>query len=1405
MKKTSHKSIIGIFLIAFIVTVLYTMPAQKEMVCAAEGDIAATVLTEGMSKEDAQNYIGKKVPTYGEQIFVGWYEDDEYTKPVSAISDEIETYYPKFVDKEVLSVKFQKKEFTDEDGVERANLRMVSTVINNHLLAAGFQVEFNDNGNVHDCPANTVYKRIIAGSNKVSGVAYNFSPKLFDTESEYFMTHTLLDINATNFAKFFQVRPYWKTMDGMMVYGVTRFVTVNDSDIQVVSVPAKGDITNSMDGATYEITSNSEAISNVAMGDLLTAHYDSLSGWSCLRVPLVIGEGGALPSASTVTATTATGVSYSTVYRNTETSYTASGVTDFGDTLGQEDISWYTEAGGDDGTDYIIATTADLFGLSRLVTKEGKTFSGKKIYVVADLKVGNSGSPKEAVWYVNNTATIPSIQWIPIGNTSTYFQGTFDGCGHTISGLYTDKDTEGNGLFSHAKNAVVRNFNLTNSLFIGSGQYGGSIIGCGEADVNSIYTNAHIDIANTQVGGIIGRVTDGTSATKCNITNCQYDGYIAANPFSDAWEDYRIGGLVGNLVYGETNISGCLFSGTIYINVSTANRFAGIVGHSSAATLSISDCVSAGMITKASGVTSANQVGAILGNASSTKNTIGNNVYATTDCYSTLIGTGSVVSTSQAIINNITIDGLIGAGAYHSTNLDFVDGWALQDGGLPVPKTLADADSTIEISKDITYIKGDTSWYTSNPETTTFEIADAADLFGLAVVVNNGWDDFAGDTINITSDIDLNPGWTNTFRLNGNSPVQPSKAANLWTPIGNATTTFKGTIGGESSDDIKTISGLYFHSMNTSQYVGLFGYTDGCTVQNIALKNGYIYSRVHNNGVCGTATVIGRGDGILQQVYSDVDIYAVNASAVAGFIGLVNDSTGNTGNTVVQAENCWYDGLMVFRNDQNRVQNAGGAFGYILRGTVSLTNSLFTGEMNYSNSYSSAQTNPIAVGGVIGRDNTTTVVCDIQNCVVDMPVTVVPKEGITYQGYASVIGAYYDTKENDTLTNVYSTSSDAAVRDRYHETATIDAYVVKDKVSWTTLENLDSTLWELASKGEKTLPVLQTLKRFAGWEPAGDFNITSYLDSVKTGSGYPQKISGTARVYETLEMQTIDTPQAFTDPSDTSSGNYYSSANTGAQGGYFDGRYMYQSFIKFCYNKEKIDNVYVYENGRNEAYNIVKIVKWDTWTHQVVAEKVFGGNVTATNWDEYISSNSVWLNHANDMTIVDGSLLIANNNPNYTTVTYLDADTLEYEKKEEIDVALWGIDYNSTKDRYLLGKAGEMGFYIFKPGWLGGDFGIGSSMDYYEGHESATGYTKQTICCDDKYIYCLYYGNGTNSPATDAVIVYDWSGNFVTFIETDFDNAEPENVTVANGVMHITAVSGNSVKVYRISNMEVME
>lgn len=111
----------------------------------------------------------------------------------------------------------------------------------------------------------------------------------------------------------------------------------------------------------------------------------------------------------------------------------------------------------------------------------------------------------------------------------------------------------------------------------------------------------------------------------------------------------------------------------------------------------------------------------------------------------------------------------------------------------------------------------DTSWY--NADKSSFEIKNAAQLAGLAKLVNNGTDNFKGKTITLTADIDLN---------NQN-----------WTPIGR-NNAFEGVFDGQNH----TISNLYIDiSQNRA---GLFGYT-----QNGELKD----LNIHNADVTGVNAV----------------------------------------------------------------------------------------------------------------------------------------------------------------------------------------------------------------------------------------------------------------------------------------------------------------------------------------------------------------------------------------------------------------------------------------------------------------------------------------------------------------------------------------------------------------------
>ena len=106
-------------------------------------------------------------------------------------------------------------------------------------------------------------------------------------------------------------------------------------------------------------------------------------------------------------------------------------------------------------------------------------------------------------------------KWVPIGgfSYSTYFQGTFDGQGHTISGLVVDRsDSYYNGLFGWVGErfgvdyyGTVKNLRIADSNIKG-GQYTGAIAGylkCGT--VENCFVDASVSVkGGNYTGGIVG-------------------------------------------------------------------------------------------------------------------------------------------------------------------------------------------------------------------------------------------------------------------------------------------------------------------------------------------------------------------------------------------------------------------------------------------------------------------------------------------------------------------------------------------------------------------------------------------------------------------------------------------------------------------------------------------------------------------------------------------------------------------------------------------------------------------------------------------------------------------------------------------------------------------------------------
>ena len=178
--------------------------------------------------------------------------------------------------------------------------------------------------------------------------------------------------------------------------------------------------------------------------------------------------------------------------------------------------------------------------------------------------------------------------WNPIGT----FTGTFDGAGHTISGLYIagDSSADGNDRGLSLFSCLGSGGTITNLTVDGKidpedchGSFGG-IVGENDGTISNCISD--VDIKNTTgyakgtIGGVVGSANSGST-----VENCRYTGAIDVTYDDSTME---IGGVVGQA--SGCTISNCENAGTVKSNIWTG----GIVGSNNGGT--ISNCRNSGIV-----------------------------------------------------------------------------------------------------------------------------------------------------------------------------------------------------------------------------------------------------------------------------------------------------------------------------------------------------------------------------------------------------------------------------------------------------------------------------------------------------------------------------------------------------------------------------------------------------------------------------------------------------------------------------------------------------------------------------------------------------------------------------------------------------------------------------------------
>ena len=291
-------------------------------------------------------------------------------------------------------------------------------------------------------------------------------------------------------------------------------------------------------------------------------------------------------------------------------------------------------------------------------------------------------------------------RWPVIGilssNGQRAYTGTFDGQGHTVSGLYITSlgGRQKLGLFGVAQDAVIENLTVRGSIELTgvksydmtAGYIIGGLLGSGEVKdgkgvtIRNCVSQVDISVSfvndqkaqRASVSGLVGRLSGSGSH---EITDCRNEGRVYTSFEPGAYYlggfggDGGQGGIVG-FIDASARLERCVNTGTVYAG--RAAGVGGIVGNAGAngVTITLNQCANQGAVS--------NDIGGALLRKGGTGGIIGlapTGSITVSSCYNTGVVAGSAIvggilggekgehSSSQYGNKNLTLENCYNAGA----------------------------------------------------------------------------------------------------------------------------------------------------------------------------------------------------------------------------------------------------------------------------------------------------------------------------------------------------------------------------------------------------------------------------------------------------------------------------------------------------------------------------------------------------------------------------------------------------------------------------------------------------------------------------------------------------------------------------------------------------------------------
>ena len=267
----------------------------------------------------------------------------------------------------------------------------------------------------------------------------------------------------------------------------------------------------------------------------------------------------------------------------------ATGLTLEGCTIG----SW-ADGGGESGA------AEDLGYIYDSNTKTYTVYNANGLMNIAELV---NGGKSDINITIDTDIDLTGKDWTPIGTDyDNSYKGTFDGGGHTITGLTFTTNDEYAGLFGWlnragtVKNVVMEGVQITSNQIYG-GSIGG-VAGYSWGTIENCSVSGSVS-GTVYVGGVVGAQIDGS------ITGCSSSATVKGT--------VDVGGVAGQTNSSAT-LTACYATGNVIIEINPKKNIAGgsLVGMNAGSSLLA--CYATGNVTSTGSSTGKVHIGGFLGN-----------------------------------------------------------------------------------------------------------------------------------------------------------------------------------------------------------------------------------------------------------------------------------------------------------------------------------------------------------------------------------------------------------------------------------------------------------------------------------------------------------------------------------------------------------------------------------------------------------------------------------------------------------------------------------------------------------------------------------------------------------------------------------------------------------------------